>query len=148
MNILKTTEFYTLKGYVLWYTDYMSTKLLHTKKDDVTVGRSSGNVLASEYSVKYKHARLFPQFGFVCVSEQIHTKELFCVSTLQGLIPQKVFSKLRRSPRLTEGQGTHHLSTTPVFSPGAQGRHAHYHTYPFTSYGYFRRGVSHVALSR
>ena len=120
---------------------YTQTKMM------MIVGSSSGNVLASEYSVKYKNAHLFPQFGFVCVSGQIHTKNC-SASTLQGLIPQKVFSKLRRSTRLTEDQGTHHLSNTPVFSPGAQGRYAHYHTYSFTSYGYFRRGVLQVALSR
>lgn len=75
-------------------------------------------------------------------------KELFCVSTLQGLVPQKVFSKLRRPTRLTEDQGTHYMSNTLVFSPGAQGRYALYHTYSITSYGYFRREVSQVALSR
>lgn len=28
VNILKTTELYTLKGLIVWYEDYISTKLL------------------------------------------------------------------------------------------------------------------------
>lgn len=91
---------------------------------------------------------MFISSVWICLCFRANThKELFCVSTLLGLIPQKVFSRLRRPTRLTDDQGIHHVSNTLVFPPGAQLRYAH-HTYSFTSYGYLRRGVLHVALSR
>lgn len=52
LNILKTTEFSTLKRYVLWYMDYVNKAVLKKKKKmTTTMGRSLGNALASEHSM-------------------------------------------------------------------------------------------------
>lgn len=54
----------------------MSTKLFwKEKKDDDDSGKKLRKCTCKwALNVKYKNACLFPQFGFVCVSGQIHTK--------------------------------------------------------------------------
>ena len=56
--------------------DYMSTKLFwKEKKDDDDSGKKLRKCTCKwALNVKYKNTCLFPQFGFVCVSGQIHTK--------------------------------------------------------------------------
>lgn len=149
VNILKTTEFYTLKGCVSWCMDYMSTKVLCKKKDDDDSGKKLRKCACKwVLNIKYKNTCLFPQFGFVCVSGQLHAKNCSVSQLCRVLSLRKSSLSSEGLPGWQEDQGTHYMSNTLVFSPGAQGRYALYHTYSITSYGYFRREVSQVALSR
>ena len=120
------------------------------KKDDDDNGKKLRKCACKwALNVKYKNACLFPQFGFVCVSGQIHTKNC-SVSQLCWVL------SLRKSSLDSEGlpgwqmikASTTCLTLWSFLLELAQLRYAHYHTYSFTSYGYFRRGVLHVALSR
>lgn len=108
VNILKTTEFYTLKGCVSWCMDYMSTKVLCKKKDDDDSGKKLRKC-ACKWVLNIKYKNTFISSIWICLCfRATPRKELFCVSTLQGLVPQKVFSKLRRPTRLT-GRSRHPL---------------------------------------
>ena len=75
----------------------MSTKVLCKKKDDDDSGKKLRKCACKwVLNVKYKNASLFPQFGFVCVSGQLHAKNC-SVSQLCRVL------SLRKSSLSSEG---------------------------------------------